>query len=219
MPTHRSGRSVSPALVGLFAWIVPGGGYFLLGHRSRGITIGISIVALFMAGILVGGIRVMDPPGWGQYGYMTQIVLHPITDDRFEVIRIEPVSAEQESHPTKSLRDHVPGSALMTQPLSELGNKPWFVGQILCGPVTLLASSVAVHEAHPTEEASSASLVGGGNKPVEGIPASHSRSWEIGALYTAVAGMLNLLAMIDSSFRAGQPLKETQPHAPAQGGA
>jgi len=36
------------------------------------------------------------------------------------------------------------------------------------------------------------------------VPQSHSRSWEIGTLYTAVAGMLNLLVIIDSAHRAGQ---------------
>ena len=34
------------------------------------------------------------------------------------------------------------------------------------------------------------------------VAKSHSRLWEIGTLYTAVAGMLNLLAIIDSSHRA-----------------
>jgi hypothetical protein len=33
-------------------------------------------------------------------------------------------------------------------------------------------------------------------------PASHARVSDIGTLYTAVAGMLNLMAIIDSSYRA-----------------
>jgi hypothetical protein len=36
------------------------------------------------------------------------------------------------------------------------------------------------------------------------VPKSHARLAEIGTLYTAVAGMLNLLAIIDSSYRASQ---------------
>jgi hypothetical protein len=78
--------------------------------------------------------------------------------------------------------------------MAELGDKPWYVGQILCGPIALVASAVSVHAAHP-----SAGLPG-----QETWPSSHSRSWEIGALYTAVAGMLNLLVIIDSAYRAGQ---------------
>jgi len=31
---------------------------------------------------------------------------------------------------------------------------------------------------------------------------SHARVYEIGVLYTAVAGMLNLMAIIDSAYRA-----------------
>jgi hypothetical protein len=60
--------------------------------------------------------------------------------------------------------------------------------------VTLAASALSVDLAKPTSNSPT---------PHEGVAMSHSRSWEIGALYTAVAGMLNLLAIIDSTYRAG----------------
>ena len=34
---------------------------------------------------------------------------------------------------------------------------------------------------------------------------SHALSNEVGTLYTAVAGMLNLLTIIDAAYRAGRP--------------
>ena len=37
---------------------------------------------------------------------------------------------------------------------------------------------------------------------------SHARTNELGVLYTAVAGMLNLLAIIDSSYRAAKAGEE-----------
>ena len=40
--------------------------------------------------------------------------------------------------------------------------------------------------------------------PTPAVPKSHGRLWEFGTLYTAVAGMLNLLAILDSAYRAGQ---------------
>ena len=80
-----------------------------------------------------------------------------------------------------------------------MSDKPWFVGQILCGPIALAASAVSIHAARPTAAAVAAS-----DSPVQTVAISHARSWEIGTLYTAVAGMLNLLAMIDSAFRAEQ---------------
>ncbi|MGD0767610.1 MAG: DUF6677 family protein [Tepidisphaeraceae bacterium] len=184
-------------MVCLFAWLMPGGGYLLIGQRARGATVAVTIIALFLAGILVGGIRIMDPPGWGQFGYMSQLVEK--YDRRRQQLegeysRVEPSSSEEEANPGSD-GDKPAGPALLTEPLGELGDKPWYVGQILCGPMTLAASAVSVHVAHPPA---------GSQTAVEGVPQSHSRSWEIGTLYTAVAGMLNLLVIIDSAHRAGQ---------------
>jgi hypothetical protein len=189
--------SVSLPAVVICAWIIPGGGYFLIGQRARAMTAGVAIIALFLSGIAVGGIRIMDPPGWGQYGYMTQLVQRfdrrrQQTAD--EYTRIEPSSAEESRDPSEDDRDQPSGSALIHQPMAELADKPWYVGQILCGPITLAASAVSISAAHPSA----------GSPGVETWPSSHSRSWEIGALYTAVAGMLNLLVIIDAAHRAGQ---------------
>jgi hypothetical protein len=195
--TARSRKSASPFLVGAFAWLVPGGGYFLVGQRGRAMVVGISIVALFLGGILIGGIRIMDPPGWGQYGFEDQFVQRYDRQHQeysTDITRIEPSSAAQAQDPRDSDQDKVLGSALFSEPISELSDKPWYVGQILCGPITLAASVLSVDLAKPTTNST---------PPQEGVPMSHSRSWEIGALYTAVAGMLNLLAIIDSTYRAG----------------
>jgi hypothetical protein len=194
--SHNS--SVSPILVAVCAWLVPGGGYFLIGQRVRAVTVCVAIVTLFLSGIVIGGIRIMDPPGWGQYGYMDQLV-QPYDKMRQELsqdyTRVEPSSAEQAGDPRGDDHDQAAGPALLRQPIAELGDKPWYVGQILCGPITLAASAISVNAARPTASA-----------PMqEGWPSSHSRSWEIGALYTAVAGMLNLLVIIDSASRAAQP--------------
>lgn len=188
MTQPQRAHAPSPLLVALCAWLLPGGGYFLLGQKARGWTICISIIALFLMGILIGGIRIMDPPGWGQYGYMTQIIERRTRGSEYEEQRYEPAAPAQ---PGDAVSD-----ALFQEPIAELGAKPWFVGQILCGPITLAAAAVSVHEAHPTGAGVNT------NPPTEGVPTSHARSWEIGALYTAVAGMLNLLAIIDSTFRA-----------------
>jgi hypothetical protein len=195
--SESSRSSVSPTLVGICAWLVPGGGYFLIGQRVRAITVFVAIVALFLLGIVIGGIRIMDPPGWGQYGYMDQLIQSYDTGRQawqLEYTRVEPSSAEQANDPRGNDHDQTAGPALLRQPVSELGEKPWYVGQILCGPLTLAASAISVNAAHPTASA-----------PMqEGWPSAHSRSWEIGALYTAVAGMLNLLVIIDSATRAAQ---------------
>ena len=66
--------------------------------------------------------------------------------------------------------------------------RPWFLGQALAGPIGLISAWVSGSLAESTT--------------YRGI-VSHARIAEIGTLYTAVAGMLNLLAVIDSAYRAG----------------
>jgi hypothetical protein len=61
--------------------------------------------------------------------------------------------------------------------------KPWFIGQVFAGPVTPICNYIANHWDG-------------------GAPWSHARVYEIGTLYTAVAGMLNLMAIIDAAYRA-----------------
>jgi len=130
-----SSSLVPPPIVALSTWIVPGSGYWLIGQRSRALTVGVTIIVLFILGLVIGGVRVVDVP-----------------------------------------------AGVLSSPVNAVSQKPWFVGQILAGPMTLIASSIGHDEAYF---------------------ASHSRVNEIGTLYTAVAGMLNLLAIIDAAYRAG----------------
>jgi hypothetical protein len=205
MSSTSASKAVSPAWVAICAWLLPGGGYLALGQRARGVTICVSVILLFLLGILIGGIRVTDPPGWGAYGYMTQVTMRRVSSNDWEPLRVEPASAQEEASPLKDQRDQLQGPALFVEPLEELSDKPWFVGQILCGPISLVAAMVSVHEARPVAVAGSA---GPDGSPQQYVPMSHARSWEIGTLYTAVAGMLNLLAIIDSTFHMSQSEEE-----------
>jgi hypothetical protein len=76
-----------------------------------------------------------------------------------------------------------PGSTI-----SKVLQKPWFLGQALAGPIGLGSAYVSDAAA---------------KSPTYKNVQSKSRIAEIGTLYTAVAGMLNLLAIIDSAHRAG----------------
>jgi uncharacterized protein DUF6677 len=130
-----SSSSVPAPIVALATWVVPGSGYWLIGQRARALTVGISIVCLFVLGLLIGGVKVVETP---------------------------------------------PG--LLSSPVNAVSQKPWFVGQILAGPITLVSASIGSGQQYYS---------------------SHARVNEIGTLYTAVAGMLNLLAIIDAAYRAG----------------
>src|SRR5579862_1873952 len=112
MATDSASNPVSPVRVALCAWLVPGGGYFILGQRNRALSIGVTVIVLFLLGILVGGIRVADPPGWGAYGYMTQIVLTPVGGGEWDERRVEPTSPQEEANPARERSDRVQGPAL-----------------------------------------------------------------------------------------------------------
>lgn len=138
--SQRRSLPIPPPLIALGGWALPGLGYLLIGQRARGLTIGLTILSLYVMGLLIGGMKVVEQPSF--------------TD-------------------ASGLNGH----------FTALFQKPWYVAQILAGPVTLLAANIGLND---------------------GYAVSHARVNEIGTLYTAVAGMLNLLAMIDSSYRAGQ---------------
>jgi hypothetical protein len=175
-----------PPLVALAAWVFPGLGYWLIGHRARALTLCITVIALFLLGILIAGIRVIDVPGYNDHGQRVMLdAAGNAVPDGFG-------SRER--------------WALTKRPFTEITNKPWFVGQVLVGPIALVAANLSLRAAEPPNPGNINSTV----------PKSHARLWEIGMLYTAVAGMLNLLAMIDSSYRAGRYANvQTETPAPA----
>ena len=39
----------------LVAWLIPGGGHFLLKRRERGVALGVSVIAMFVLGIMMRG--------------------------------------------------------------------------------------------------------------------------------------------------------------------
>lgn len=64
--------------------------------------------------------------------------------------------------------------------------RPWFIGQALAGPISLICAWIS-------SELSTGRYA---------LVVAHARVAEIGTLYTAVAGMLNLMAIIDAACRA-----------------
>jgi uncharacterized protein DUF6677 len=145
-----------PFLVALAAWLLPGAGYWLIGQRARGVIVGVTVILLFVFGLLVGGVRVLEVPYYDRNGQQTNRAL-----------------------------------------VDEVRAKPWSIAQVMAGSVAIVGGWAAVN-------ASTADAAG-----VAPGEESHARVNEIGVLYTAVAGMLNLLVIIDSAHRAGR-IRERQ---------
>ncbi len=68
-------------------------------------------------------------------------------------------------------------------------NRPWFVPQIMCGPLTIGAATAAARV---------------NASPRLAVYKSHIRMGDVGTLYCGVAGMMNLLAMVDAAGRAAR---------------
>ena len=191
--SDQSSRSSKPsaALVALAAWIIPGSGYLLLKEKARGLTIGITILVLFFLGLLVGGIRCLDVPGFNVHGQKTYFYLIRVTTQNGDT-KLDARSGDAVP------RDAVDqGWTLVRTPVDELRSKPWSIPQIMMGPIDVLCDWWAIAVSPPADIS--------GVSPDTFAARSHSRVNELGVLFTAVAGMLNLMAIIDSSHRASHP--------------
>lgn len=190
MPTANVAKPPSPPLVAVAGWLVPGGGYWALGERTRALTVGITIVALFIMGLLIGGIRVLEIPGFGPQGHPLIVSEHVVSGRSSSGERgeeyIERVAESVDPGDTPR------GWLMLDRPLVEIRNKPWAIAQIMTGPLGVVAGAGAVFASRPVDA---------GDRPA--AARSHARLNEIGVLYTAVAGMLNLMVIIDAAYRAG----------------
>ncbi len=63
-------------IVGLAAWVVPGAGHFLIRERKRGVIIFVTITALFVSGLWIGSIGVIDRVGSWPW-YLGQMLFSP----------------------------------------------------------------------------------------------------------------------------------------------
>lgn len=174
MSIARSATTAPPPLVAIVSWLLPGAGYLLLGQRARALTIGITIVTLFVLGLLIAGVRALEVPGYDAHGREIMV----------------PVGRNAEG-------DVVRKWVMLASPLSEIRDKPWSVPQVLTGPISLAAAAWSVYESAPDPQ-----------NPLHARGAlSHARVNEIGSLYLSVAGLLNLMAIIDVAYRAAGKAK------------
>lgn len=172
-----------PPVIALAGWLMPGAGYWLIGQRARGIIVGSAIIVLYLSGLLVAGVRVIEVPGYdSQSG-------HQIRVSRGRIIR------PSERFAYESAEWILTHGGLV----SEIADKPWFVGQVLAGPIAVVSAAASVQAAqHAYQQVQQAP----DQPPLSTRP--HAPLEAVGVLYTAVAGMLNLLVIIDSTYRAGQ---------------
>lgn len=74
---REQGGLIRLGIVGLLAWAIPGGGYWVLGDRRRAAVVGVTILAVFVLGLYVGSIGVVDKDHAG-YWYAAQVMTSPV---------------------------------------------------------------------------------------------------------------------------------------------
>lgn len=151
----RTDSAISPPFVALLGWLVPGLGYWLIGMKHRAFYAGITIFLVFAMGLLISGVRCVDVPGYDADGNLI------------------------------TLGSSTSPALIRKAPFRAVFDKPWYIPQIMAGPLTIASSVWSVNAAAT-------------------YPKATARLFDIGTLYTAIAGMLNLLVIIDAAHRAAQ---------------
>jgi hypothetical protein len=177
MSDSRRALVAPPPVVALAGWLVPGLGYGLIGEKFRGLVIGATVVVMYVGGLLIGGVRVIDVPGYDEFG---KPITLPVVDGQGKPLRDEE---------NREVRTWV----MRVSPMSQVRDKPWSIAQVMAGPLGVASGAASLWAAGPNADGTG--TIG---------TRSHVRVNEIGTLYTAVAGMLNLLAILDSVGRAGR---------------
>jgi hypothetical protein len=153
MASSTADRALRPAAA-ILAWVFPGLGHISLGERKRGGLIMFGVLFLFLGGLLIGGVDVVD-----------------------------------------RRRDHL-----------------WFYAQMFCGPLafaadfanqTLVARPPESWRGDPTWRQRY------GARDPEVLGQLHGTSLakvnEIGTLFVALAGLMNLVVMLDALHRPAPP--------------
>lgn len=127
----------------IFAWLLPGWGHWLVGERCRAMCLAGGIGLLWLVGLLIGGVSVID----------------------------------RQAHPA------------------------WFCAQMLTAP------SIAIDYLANRWVGTSLMAQRHDDRKDTGHPPSFGRVREQGILYTSLAGLLNLLSVVDVVYRQHQPRK------------
>jgi hypothetical protein len=155
-------------LEALAGWLIPGLGHIILGQTARGVIVMTAVLSLWLGGMLIGGLGVID------------------------------------SQAPPEVRGQSPRLSL------------WFLGQALVGPS--LGVNWFVQSVNAPNRSNDRFNPAPQEHPVYYPSLGHPN--EVGTLYTALAGMLNLLAILDvahcdAEARRRRPAPAPEPAPPA----
>lgn len=175
-------------VAGIVALLFPGAGhFFVLGERHRGFLAAVGVLGLFLGGLLIGGISVVDREE-DKYWFLGQALIGPIAfvvnaihQDNFKAYEIQPAFIEGGRVDAKTAERFVKRSLYANEERKVV-------------EMTIVGSTGAqVRSLMPV-------AVPAG--PVGGPPAHQSigRMNELGMLCSTLGGMLNFIIVLDALF-------------------
>jgi Family of unknown function (DUF6677) len=210
----QDNRRVSPVAAALASALFPGAGYLLLGQRQRALITGGGILLLFVLGFFIAGARVISVPGFDDDGYLKYLEIRHyeggarVSYTTTPVVAVRPEANRGSYTVTRVNHDGTlesqsgvmdppepPRWVLTANPLGAIGDNLSFLGQMFDGPLCAVGGYVSILAARASDPP---------------VARSYSRLIDIGSLYTAVSGMLNLMVIVDSYARAAQARAQRQ---------
>lgn len=196
MPGSSPGASAGPSVqepreslqpvAGVLAFVLPGAGHYYLGHKRRGVRIGLGVALLFVTGLLFGGLDSVDrrenPLWFWFYGQMWNgpavFAVDWVHQNHFKV------------------RDRFGGAPIVRSARPDEYRDPR-TGQ----PVPILTDPQTGERFANVPDPSGPGTTRVANARPPKVR-TLGRVSELGTLFIAVAGMMNLICIIDATFRA-----------------
>jgi len=180
-------------LAGLAAAAFPGAGHLVLGERRRAALVATGVLGLFFGGILIGGIDVVDSRE-DRVWFFGEAMVGPIAFgvDRLHQTRFKGVPS--------SYFDGDPGSRRTTEESLRIGRES--ARSANPGEVRLV-EMVTVETRTGTTRAEEVAIM---DLPAMGAPGSPpnikslSKVNELGTLFATIAGMLNVIVIVDAAL-------------------
>lgn len=182
-----------PVALGL-GFLIPGLGHAFMGYSARGACIFTSVGGLFVGGLAIAGIDAVD----------SSLAVHNFATSLY-------AKATGQPHKPIQVQD---------------GDAVWFLGTMFVGPAAFAVDyahqfQFKVNDNGVLRSAKPNEARGPDGKPVPGIAPNVralGRSGEIGTLCCTLAGMINLIALIDVAYsrrRRSSPAASTDSSQPA----
>ena len=164
------------------AWAVPGLGHVMLGEKARGFIFAVMIHLLFAGGLLIGGIRAINPPDQPIWTYTQWLTGWPMgVASYFWKYRYLPdyVAADPS---TKTPIENEYDTESAARGINQFDYSP---------------AGIAVRESFTKDFIAKHPLF-----------SNHPKVQDMGSVYCGIAGMLNLLCMFDIFLRITGSVRE-----------